>query len=408
MAKRWGSTKGDMRVFYNQAIFGKEELDAIAEVLSDYMIVGGKQTLQFQKKIAKLFGKKYGVMVNSGSSANLLAFELLDLPEGSEVITPSLTFGTTLSPIFQKRLVPVFVDVVPGTYQIDADQIESHITKKTKALKIPSLFGNIPNLPKIWRIAKKYNLWFIEDSCDTLGATINGKPTGLYSHISTTSFYAPHVITTGGHGGMILFNDDEWLDKVKVLTSWGRSSARDETEKISARFDIKVGDVPYDSKFVFEKLGYNFQSSDIDAAFGLAQLKKFKKFARTRKRNYKKLVEFFKKHKKYFVVPKQNPKAETCWLGFPLVVKDSAPFDRRELSIFLEENGIQTRPVFTGNAMRQPAFKNLKYKKSKSGYPVTDEIMKGSLVIGCHHGMDTKQLNYVKKKFSEFLKQKIK
>lgn len=393
-----------MRVFYNLAVFGKEELEAIKEVLSDHMIVGGTQTRSFEKKIAKLFGKKHGVMVNSGSSANLLTFEILKLPKGSEVITPILTFGTTLAPIVQKGLIPAFADVEEGTYQINVDQIEDLITKKTKAMMIPSLFGNIPDLPRLRRIAKKYKLWLVEDSCDTLGAKINGKPTGEYSDISTTSFYAPHIITTGGHGGMICFDKDEWLDKTKIFAGWGRSSARDETEKISARFNIDINGIPYDAKFVFEEFGYNFQSSDIDAAFGLAQLKKLNKFAGRRKTNFKKLLNFFKIYDKYFVLPRQNPKADTAWLGFPLTIKDEAPFNRRDLAIYLEKSGIQTRPVFTGNVLRQPAFKEIKAKKLKGDYPVADLIMRGSLVIGCHHGMDAEQLNYMKSKFRTFLK----
>jgi len=397
-----------MRVFYNLAVFGKEELDAIKDVFKGHMIVGGEQTRRFEKYIAKFFGKKYGIMVNSGSSANLIALELLDLPPGSEVITPALTFGTTLSPIYQKGLVPVFVDAELPTYQVNVDQIEKMITKKTKAMMIPSLMGNIPDYPKLRKIANKYKLWLIEDSCDTLGATIKGKSTGAYTDISTTSFYAPHVITTGGHGGMVCFSDEKWLEKAKTLVGWGRASAKDETENISSRFDIEVDGIPYDSKFVFERLGYNFRPSDIDAAFGLAQLKKFKKFAKTRKRNFAKHLKFFEKYEDYFILPKQNPQADTCWLAFPLTIKDHAPFTRRDLAIHLEKNGIQTRPFFTGNVLRQPAFKKLKSRKLPNGYPVSDMVMKGSLVFGCHHGMDLEQINYIHEKFAEFIKKHAK
>lgn len=406
-----------MRVFYNKAIFGKEEIDAIKKVLEGFMIVGGDNTKEFEKKIARMFGKKYGVMVSSGSSANLIAFELLNLPMGSEVITPIVTFGTTISPIYQKGLVPAYVDVKPDTYQINVGQVKEMITKKTKALMVPSLFGNIPDLPALAKIAKKYNLFLIEDSCDTLGARLNGKPTGVYSDISTTSFFAPHVITTGGHGGMICINRGDWADSARVLIGWGRSSARGEigrtsfkdvSESISARFDIDLDGIPYDRKFVFETLGYNFLPSEIDAAFGLAQLKKFNKFKTIRKKNFAKLLVFIKRYEEFFVLPKQNLHADTCWLAFPLIVKDEAPFSRRDLVIYLEENGIQTRPVFTGNALRHSAFKNLKAKKRKGGYPIADLIMRGSFVIGCHHGMDDAQVTYVKEKFEEFIKDRTK
>lgn len=394
-----------MRVFYNLAVFGKEEKAAVMEALSSHMIVGGDKTAKFEKKIAKLFGKKHAVMVNSGSSANLLAFEILGLPEGSEVITPALTFGTTLSPIIQKRLKPVFVDVEERTYQIDAPKVENAITKKTKAMMIPSLIGNIPDLPKLKRLAKKHDLFLVEDSCDTLGAKINGKPTGVYSDISTTSFYAPHVITAAGNGGMICFDRDEWLDKVKMLLNWGRSSGKNESEKIDARFNIEIEDIPYDAKFVFEMVGYNFQTSELEASFALAQLKKFRKFRNLRKKYFKTHQKFFQKYKEYFELPKENPKADTCWLAYPLLVKKDAPFSRRDLVIFLEENGIQTRPLFTGNVLRQPAFKKLiRHQKAKS-FPVADKVMKGSLVIGCHHGMDKEQMDYVHDKFEEFISQ---
>lgn len=402
MAKKKNRTE-QMRVFYNLAVFDEVEKNAVMEALSSHMIVGGKKTAEFEKKIAKLFGKKYGVMVNSGSSANLIAFELLNLPEGSEVITPALTFGTTLSPIIQKRLKPVFVDVENRTYLIDISKIESAITKKTRALMIPSLIGSIPDYPRLQRIAKKYNLFLIEDSCDTLGAKINGKPTGVFTDISTTSFYAPHVITAAGNGGMICFNNDEWLDRARMLLNWGRSSGKNESESIEARFNIDVEKIPYDAKYVFELLGYNFQTSEIEAAFGLAQLGKFRRFRNLRKKHFKAHQKFFQKYKKYFDLPKENPNADTCWLAYPLLVKESAPFTRRELVIFLEENGIQTRPLFTGNVLRQPAFKKLISHQKAQHFPVADKVMKGSLVIGCHHGMDKEQLDYVHNRFDEFI-----
>lgn len=392
------------KVPYALAVFGKEERNAVIEVMKTPMIASRKKAAEFEEKIAKLFAKKYGVMMSSCSSANLIALELLNLPRGSEIITPVLTFGTTVSPIYQKGLVPSFVDVEEGSWLINIDQIESMVTKKTKAIMVPSLIGNIPDYPRLKRIAKKYKLFLIEDSADTLGAKIGGQSTGKYTDISTTSFYASHVVTTAGHGGIICFNNDSWYDRAKTLVGWGRSSAKNETEDIKYRFDIVVDGIPYDSKFVFDELGYNFQSSDIDAAFGLEQLKRLRGVISARQKNFARLLKFFKKYEKYFILPKQRKDVKTAWLAFPLVIKDGAPFKRRELAVFLETNGIQTRPLFTGNALRQPAFKGLRAKRRKGGYPVADLVMRGSIVIGCHQGLSKTQLSYLEKKFAEFIK----
>lgn len=395
------------KVPYALSVFGDEERKAVADVLATPMIAAREKTFEFEGKISALFNKKYGVMMSSCSSANLIAFELLKLPIGSEIITPVVTFGTTLSPIYQKGLVPAFVDVEMGSWLIDIDKIESMISSKTKAIMVPSLFGNIPDFERLSKIAKKHKLFLIEDSADTIGAKIKGISTGTYTDISTTSFYASHVITTGGHGGMICFNNEKWYDRAKTLIGWGRSSAKNETEDFHHRFNIEVDGIPYDSKFVFEELGYNFQTTDIDAAFGLAQLSKLKKNAEGRVKNFNRLTKFFKKYEEFFILPKQRSDVETMWLAFPLVIKDNAPFSRREFAIYLETNGIQTRPLFTGNALRQPAFKNLKSKRMKS-YPVADLVMRGSLVIGVHHGLSDAQMKYVEDKSAEFLKPYLK
>jgi CDP-6-deoxy-D-xylo-4-hexulose-3-dehydrase len=391
------------KVPYALSVFGKEEIAAVNEVLKTPMIGPREKTYEFEEKISHLFAKKYGVMMTSCSSANLLALELLNLPVGSEIITPVVTFGTTLSPIYQKGLVPAFCDVEEGSWLIDVSQIESMICNKTKAIMVPSLFGNIPDYEVLAKIAQKNKLWLIEDSADTVGAKIRGVPTGKYTDISTTSFYASHVITTGGHGGMICFNDEEWHGRAKTLIGWGRSSAKNETEDYNYRFNITVDGIPYDAKFVFEELGYNFQTSDIDAAFGLAQFSKLKQNAEARIKNFDNLTNFFKKYEEFFILPKQRADVETMWLAFPLVIRDDAPFSRREFAIFLEQNGIQTRPLFTGNALRQPAFKNLEAHR-RPEYPVADLVMRGSVVIGVHHGLTNDQIEFVMKKSDEFMK----
>jgi CDP-6-deoxy-D-xylo-4-hexulose-3-dehydrase len=400
--KKFSSPSKLPRVPYALAVFGKEEIDAVNEVLKTPIIGPRDKTAAFEQKIAGLFAKKHGVMLSSCSSANLIAFELLRLPPGSEIITPVLTFGTTISPIYQKGLVPAFVDVEEGSWLIDVSQIEEMITSRTKAIMVPSLFGNIPDYEKIAEIAARNKLWLIEDSADTLGATIRGKSTGVYSDISTTSFYASHVVTAAGHGGMICFNNDDWYNRAKTLVGWGRSSARNETEDINFRFNIDIDGIPYDAKFVFDEIGYNFQSTDIDAAFGLAQAAKLEANAVIRHTHFNRLTQFFQKYEEYFIIPKQRGDVETAWLAFPLVIRPDSPFTRRELAVFLETNGIQTRPIFTGNALRQPAFKSLEAKR-RPEYPVADLVMKGSVVVGCHHGLGDEQLSYMESKFSDFI-----
>ena len=390
------------RVPYGLAVHDSEEEEAVLEVIKNHKTIMGNNVKEFERKVSDLFGKELGIMVNSGSSANLLAMEMLDCPKNSEVITPILTFATTLSPILKKELTPVFVDVEPETYIVNIDQVEQAITSKTKALMIPSLLGNVPDLRRLRKIADENNLIFIEDSADTLGATFDNIPTGKFSDISTTSFYGSHIITAAGEGGMICCNNQKWEKRCKILRGWGRTSALNESEKIEDRFNIKLNDIPYDSKFIFEEIGYNFLPTEISAAFGLVQLKKLKKFTITRQTNFNNLYEFFAKMK-FFKLPKQLPEVKTSWLAFPLTISKNAPFSRLEIVKYLEMNGIQTRPILTGNVLKQPAFSKINYKNLGKDYEITDYIMKNSFLIGCNHGLMDKHIEKIKNSFKAFL-----
>lgn len=390
------------RVPYGLAVHDRDEEQAVLEVLQNHKTIMGDKVKEFENKIAALFGKKFGIMVNSGSSANLLAFELINLPKDSEIITPILTFSTTLAPILQKKLIPVFVDIEPDTYLINIDNIEKLINKNTKALMIPSLLGNIPNLKQIKKLADKHNLIFIEDSCDTLGATFEDMPTGIYSDISTTSFYGSHIITAAGEGGMICVNNGDMEKRARILRGWGRTSAINESENIDERYSSNLDDIPYDSKFIFEEIGYNFLPSEISAAFGLVQLNKLNQFKKIRNENFNQLKEFFSDFD-YFVLPKQLPFVQTSWLAFPLTIQSNAPFTRLEIVKHLEKNQIQTRPIFTGNVLRQPAFKNIDHKNLESKFPNADYIMKNSFLIGCNHGLTFAHIEKIKQTFKEFL-----
>lgn len=393
-----------MRISHALAVHDKEEEKRVLRVLKEHRTIMGREVEEFEKRVAKLFGKKYGIMVNSGSSANLLAVELANLPKGSEVITPILTFSTTIAPLIQKGLVPVFVDVIEGKYTIDEDKIEAAISKKTKAMMIPTLMGNLPNLERLAKIAKKYNLIFIDDSCDSLGSLYKGKPTGAYSDISTTSTYGSHIITSGGNGGMLMVDREELRDRAKMLRGWGRSSATfAESEKIEDRFGRRLGGIPYDGKFIFEEIGYNMLPMEMGAAFGNAQLYKLKDFIRVRDRNAKYLISLFSKYPQYFTVPVIDVNCKARFLYFPITLKKEAPFTRLEFITFLEKNNVQTRPIFTGNILKQPGFKNIPHRDTQKEYPVTDGIMERGVVLGIHQGLTQKHLDKLATVIEEFL-----
>lgn len=396
-----------MRVLYSCATYGNDEIAAVNEVLRDpTKLVGGERTRQFEAAIAKLFGKSTGVFVNSGSSANLLAVRMLDLPPGAEVVTPALTFSTTVAPLLQAGLAPALVDVAADSYVVDANAVEESITARTKALMIPSLIGNIPDYPRLQAVARAHDLYLIEDSCDTIGATIAGQPTGTFTDVSTTSFYASHVITAMGNGGMVCVNSDADARKLRVLRGWGRSSAGDESESVDSRFAVEVDGTPYDAKFVFEAVGYNFLAGEAAAAFGLAQLDNLEDFGYRRRSHFARLCEHFGTSSDYFILPSQRPDVRTNWLAFPLTLADHAPFSRTELALFLEGRGIQTRPVFAGNVARHPAFKG-KIDWRPDVFPNADRVMRRGLLVGCHQGLSETQIEFTLEVFDEFLRRYI-
>ena len=393
-----------MKISYGKNVYGKEEINAVVNQLKKTTQMG-PSVVKFENSIAKYFSKKYGLMVNSGSSAIMLAIKVLGLKKGDEVIAPCLNFGTAISSLMHYGVLPVFVDIEISSLQINIQQIQKKITKKTKALMIPNLIGNIPDWRKIYKIAKKNNLKIIEDSADTLGAKILNKSTGRYSDVSITSFYGSHVISCAGNGGMFLTNNQKYFEKAKVLRSWGRMSTLiQDSENIKKRLNIKLKSVEYDKKFVFSESGYNFEPSEIGAAFGLEQLKKFKKFSDQRNKNFFLHKKFFKKLNHYFITPEVLDGVYTNFLAYPIIIKNNSGIKRKEFQIFLEKNNIQTRPIFSGNILRHPAFSKLISKKNKlSLFPNSDYIMKNGLLIGCHQGLNLKNINYIHNIVLKFL-----
>ena len=394
------------KIYYGRAVYDKKEINAVLDVLrnNSLALTDGKRVKQLEKKVSKIFGKKYGLMVNSGSSANLLALSSFNFKKGSEIITPNLTFSTTVAPIYQLGLIAHFIGVEKNKFVADVNHIEKCINKRTVAIMIPNLLGNIANWKKIHQIAKKYNLKIIEDSADTIGYRINGHNTGKYSDVVTNSFYASHIINGGGTGGIVCFNDFKLYQKAKLLRGWGRSSATfNESESIEKRFNIKVSGIDYDAKYVFSEMGYNFLPSEISAAFALEQLKKLNENIRIRNRNFKLLKNFFKKYNNFFNLPEMYEKVITPWLAFPLVIKRNKFFSRKQLQIFFEKNNIQTRTIFTGNILKQPVMKKKKYKYFKNCNDVADDVMKNGILLGCHHGMSVKDVNFICKNFDKFI-----
>ena len=396
-----------MRVYYGKAVYGKEEIAAAIDVLKNKSInlIDGPSVKELEKKISKVFGKKYGLMVNSGSSANLLALSSFDFKKGSEIITPTLTFSTTVSPIYQVGCIPHFIDVEKFSFLSNLKQIEKAINKKTVAIMLPNLLGNVVNWKEVYKIANKFNLKIIEDSADTIGYLYKGKNFGRYSDVVTNSLYASHVITGAGFGGIVCFNDKKIYDRAKLLRGWGRSSAIfNESEGLKHRFNEKVDGIPYDGKYIFSELGFNFLPSEISAAFALEQLKKLKKNIKSRIQNFDKIYNYFKNNKKYFDLPTQTIGMKTGWLAYPIIIKKNSKIKRRDMQIFLEKKGIQTRTIFTGNILRQPIMKNKKYNKVKNCSYNSDNIMKNGILIGCHQGLKNKEIDYMFKNIDLFLK----
>ncbi|MEK7089939.1 MAG: aminotransferase class I/II-fold pyridoxal phosphate-dependent enzyme, partial [Patescibacteria group bacterium] len=344
--------------------FGVNEKRAVAKVLDKGWLTLGETAKNFEDKVANIFGKKYGLFVNSGSSANLLALEAMHFPKGTEVITPACTFNTTVAPIVQAGLTPVFVDVNLGTYQIDVAEMKKALSKKTVAVMAPHLIGNFIDLSAVRAFCKKNKLVFIEDSCDTIGGKFNGRPSGAFSDVTTTSFYASHLITTGGAGGMVMTNDKKLRERARLFRDWGRGISKHDESIRSRLSTFKISGKPYDSAFVFVERGYNFKPTEMQAAFGLEQLNRLSGFTSLRRENFKRLHSFFKDFEKYFILPKEMPKTYTNWLAFPLTIREGAPFSRNTLVTYLEDHKIQTRPLFSGDITLPKKNYSLSFSRS--------------------------------------------
>ena len=368
--------------------YGEEEIKAVEECLRDGWIAGfGPRSIKFEEMVAKYFGKKYGVFVNSGSSACLLALASLQLPKGSEVITPSCTFSTTVAPMVQLGLKPIFCDVGLNTYVPSVQDVIALINENTRVIMIPNLIGNKPD----WKAIRQHlisinreDIILIEDSADTMTYTEE-------TDISTTSFYASHVITAGGSGGMVMFNSEKFRDVSLQFRDWGRIG--NNAEEVDQRFNHQVDGIPYDFKFLYGVLGYNFKSSEMNAAFGLVQMEKLDKFVEIRRNNIKRYLENLQDVKEILL---PDDSIEPNWLAIPLQYED-----RLGLLTYLEEQDIQTRVTFAGNITRHPD-----YREYLQPFQNADTIMKNGFLLGAHHGMTTDDVDYVCDNIKKYISSK--
>lgn len=416
--EKGGFIPGKTMINYAGRVYNEKELINLVDASIDFWLTAGRYAQQFEKEFADFLGMKYCLLTNSGSSANLLAISALTSPllkerrlnKGDEVITTACGFPTTLNPIIQNNLVPVFIDIELGTYNIDVNKIEKAITKKTKAIFIAHTLGNPVDLDKIMELVKKYDLWFCEDNCDSLGSKYKDRFTGTFGHISTCSFYPAHHITMG-EGGAVLTNDPLLRRIILSFRDWGRDCwcqpGHDNTCK--KRFSQKFGGLPfgYDHKYVYSHIGYNLKITDMQAAVGCAQLKKLSEFIAARRRNFDCLYNHLKKYEEYFILPKKTKNSQPSWFGFPILVKENAPFNRGHIVSYLEKNRIATRMLFGGNLTKQPAYKEMKYKVSGT-LNNTDSVMNNLFWIGVYPGINKQMLNYIFKKINSFINVRIK
>lgn len=401
------SASGAERVFYSSSVHDEREIEAVVDVLRSgpQGLWPGRRVVQMEREVAARFGKAHGVMCNSGSSALYLALELLRLPPGAEVVTCALTFSTDVAPIVRGGWLPVFVDCEPLTYCVDVDRIEEMITERTGALLFPNLIGNAPDWDRIAEIASRRDLPLIEDSCDTLGATLRGTPTGARSTISVTSFANSHVITAAGNGGMVMVDDDARRDRAVMLRRWGRRSELNffGSKRRERDFWQDLDGIHYDNQFIFDEVAWNFEPSELGAAFGLVQLEKLGENLALRRRHFERYTEFLGAHADRVALPRQLPDLDTAWLGYPLMIQPDAGFERADLQEFLDGRGIETRTIWTGNVTRQPMLDGVATRTPHDGLPNADAVMAGGVLLPLSHAFGDDTLDLITDTVQEFL-----
>ena len=405
---------GKSKVRYSGRVFDETEIQNLVDSSLDFWLTAGRFAKKFENLFANYHNMKYCALTNSGSSANLLALASLTsyklgvrrLKPGNEVITVAAGFPTTIAPIIQYNLKPVFIDIDINTLNIDYKRIEDAITDKTKAIFLAHTLGNPFNIEKILELKEKYNLWLIEDVCDALGAKWNNKLVGTFGDISTYSFYPAHHITMG-EGGALITDNTKLYRNIKSFRDWGRDCWCEpgHNNTCGKRYNMQLGDLPkgYDHKFTYSHLGYNLKITDMQAAVGVAQFEKLPGFIRKRNENFEKYFDFFKQYNDYFILPQSYNRAQPSWFGFPITVKINAPFNRTEFASYLSENKIDTRMLFAGNMVKQPALSNVEYK-IPFDLNNTNQAMESTIWFGVYPGLTDEELKYIFEVVNKFVK----
>lgn len=408
---------GESVVPVSGRMFDAAEMVNLVDSSLEFWLTTGRYAAQFEREFAHWMGVRHAILCNSGSSANLLALSALTSPKleerqllpGDEVITVAAGFPTTVNPIVQNQLTPVFLDIELGTYNVNVDLLEAAVSPRTKAIMIAHTLGNPFNLDVVLDVANRHNLWLIEDNCDAVGATYNGRLTGSFGHLATVSFYPAHHITMG-EGGCVLTRHSQLKKLVESFRDWGRDCWCDPgvANTCGTRFGWQLGDLPegYDHKYIYSHIGYNLKMTDMQAAVGVAQLEKLPTFIELRKRNWQLLYDGLKPYEEFFILPQPTPNSDPSWFGFLLSVRPEAPFSRNELVQFLEANQVATRLLFSGNITRQPAYQNVNYRVV-GDLSQTDLVMNHTFWIGVYPRITPEMIDYVLTVFARFL-EKIK
>ncbi len=404
---------GETDVPVSGRVFDAAEMVNLVDSSLEFWLTTGRYADQFERDFSRWMGVRHAILCNSGSSANLLALSALTSPKleerqllpGDEVLTVAAGFPTTVNPIVQNQLTPVFLDIELGTYNVDVAQLETAVSPRTKAIMIAHTLGNPFDLDPVLEIANKHNLWLIEDNCDAVGARYNGRLTGSFGHLSTVSFYPAHHITMG-EGGCVLTRHSQLKKLVESFRDWGRDCwcAPGVANTCGKRFEWQLGELPegYDHKYIYSHIGYNLKMTDMQAAVGVAQLDKLPDFIAARKRNWQLLYDGLKQYEEFFILPQATPNSDPSWFGFLLTVRPDAPFSRNDLIQFLEANQVATRLLFSGNIIRQPAYQNINYRVVGE-LTNTDTVMNQTFWIGVYPRITPDMVEYVLSVFAKFL-----
>lgn len=407
---------GQTPVQYAGRVFDAAEMQQMVDAVLDFWLTAGPYAQQFEQKLGDFLSAREVIPTNSGSSANLVAVSTLCSPQledrlrpGDEVIVPAASFPTTVNPIIQNNLAPVFVDSQLGNYNLDVTHLEAAVSPRTRALIFAHTLGNPAHMDKVMAFVKKHDLFLIEDTCDALGSRWDGKMVGTFGQMATLSFYPAHHITMG-EGGAVYTNRRRLAKIARAVRDWGRDCwcgyENPVNGKCGRRFEREVPGVPgyYDHRYYYTEIGYNLKITDPQAAMGLAQLDKLPDFIQKRKLHFAYLYEGLQQYREFLMLPTWHEKADVSWFAFPLLVRDAAPFMRHELTHFLEMNRVQTRLLFAGNIVKQPAYQEIE-SRIVGDLPVADQIMRGAFFIGVYPGLDRPRLDYIIDTFDKFFRQ---